>query len=225
MPVFQLTKAVAFPSPHLANEDGLIAVGGDLSIERLILAYKMGIFPWYSDDSPILWWSPDPRLILIPSEFVVSRSLRAIIKKRYFTVTFDTCFDDVIKMCALIRLSKGQETWITNDMVTAYKRLHREGYAHSVECWFEGNLVGGLYGVSIGKAFFGESMFSLHSNSSKVALYELVKRLQQWAFEFIDCQIITSHLMSMGAKLVSREAFLRMLSNAIAHPSRLGKWT
>ncbi|MCX8028139.1 MAG: leucyl/phenylalanyl-tRNA--protein transferase [Thermodesulfovibrionales bacterium] len=224
MAVFQLTNAIAFPSPYLADEDGLLAVGGDLSVERLLLAYKMGIFPWYSEDSPILWWSPDPRLILIPSEFKVSRSLRTVIKKNIFVVTFDTAFDDVITMCAKVRASKGQSTWITNEMISAYNRLHKEGFAHSVECWQDGQLVGGLYGVSIGKAFFGESMFSICSNSSKVALHGLVERLKQWSFDFIDCQTVTSHLISLGARLVSKEIFMDMLSHAIKHPTRFGKW-
>jgi leucyl/phenylalanyl-tRNA--protein transferase len=215
MPVFYLTEKLAFPHPSLADPDGILATGGDLSTERLLLAYKMGIFPWFDEDSPIIWWSPDPRLILIPSEVRVSRSLRAVIKKGIFTITFDKAFEQVIKGCARVKRPNSQGTWITSDMITAYTGLHKEGYAHSVETWYEGVLVGGLYGVSLGKAFFGESMFSLMSNASKVALVALCQQLVKLQFSLIDCQVVTRHLISMGAKTVSRKEFLAMLSEAL----------
>ncbi len=215
MPVFYLTDKFGFPHPSLADPDGLLAVGGDLSTERLLLAYRMGIFPWFDEGSPILWWSPDPRLILIPSEVKVSRSLKGVIKKGIFNITFDKVFEQVIKGCAHVMRPNNQGTWITSEMITAYTRLHKEGYAHSVETWFDGRLVGGLYGVSLGRAFFGESMFSLMSNASKVALVALCHRLVKLKFRFIDCQVVTRHLISMGAKTIPRKDFLVMLGDAL----------
>lgn len=215
MPVFRLTKELIFPDPELAEEDGLLAVGGDLSKERLILAYSSGIFPWYSDGSPILWWSPDPRLVLKPEELRVSRSLRQIIKKDIFTVTINTAFDEVIRNCAEISRTGQQGTWITEDMIDAYIRLHRAGYAHSVESRQDGKLLGGLYGIALGKAFFGESMFAKKSNASKVAFVMLVERLSKSGFSFIDCQVTTEHLKNLGAGEVSRKNFLQMLNKAL----------
>src|SRR3972149_7326931 len=164
MPVFQLSTDIIFPSPELARKDGLLGFGGDLSEERLITAYSMGIFPWYSEGSPILWWSPDPRLIIIPEELKVSRSLRKVIAKDIFKVTIDTAFEQVMRNCAEVSRAGQDGTWITEDMIEAYVRLHKSGYAHSVESWYDGELVGGLYGIIIGKAFFGESMFVKMSN-------------------------------------------------------------
>ncbi|MCX8070248.1 MAG: leucyl/phenylalanyl-tRNA--protein transferase [Thermodesulfovibrionales bacterium] len=225
MPVFVLNNKIVFPNPNLAEYDGLLAIGGDFSKERLLKAYEMGIFPWYDEQSPILWWSPEPRLILIPSEIKVSRSLKSLIRKSIFEVTFDCAFKQVIQKCAFNRLKSGQNTWITNDMISAYIELHEEGYAHSVECWLNGRLVGGLYGVSLGRAFFGESMFSEISNTSKIALVKLAERLCGWGFSMIDCQIVTSHLVSMGAKTVSREEFLNILKISLQHPTIRGKWS
>ena len=216
MPVFRLTKELIFPEPELAEEDGLLAVGGDLSEDRLLLAYSMGIFPWYADGSPILWWSPDPRLVLILDELKVSRSLRQVIKKGVFTVTMNTAFDEVIRKCSGISRSGQQGTWITEEMIEAYIRLHCAGYAHSVESWHDSELVGGLYGVVLGKAFFGESMFATKSNASKVALVTLVEHLRKLDFSFIDCQVTTVHLKGLGAKEVTRKRFLHMLEKALA---------
>jgi len=215
MPIIQLSKEIIFPSPEHARKDGLLAIGGDLGEERLLKAYSMGIFPWYNDDSPILWWSPDPRLILIPEELNISRSLRKVIKKGIFKVTMDAAFEEVIRNCSEVT-RKGQDgTWITEDMVEAYIRLHKSGYAHSVESWHEGELVGGLYGIILGKAFFGESMFSKASNASKVAFVTLVEKLRDKGFALIDCQVRTEHLISLGAREVHRKKFLDMLRKAL----------
>ncbi len=216
---------MVFPSPELAEEDGLLAVGGDLSVERLLLAYSYGIFPWYSEGSPILWWSPDPRLVLFPEELKISRSLRQTLKRGIFRVTFDTAFEKVIRGCAEVRRKDGHGTWISEDMVEAYCRLHEEGFAHSVESWTGGRLAGGLYGVSIGGAFFGESMFSLRSDASKVALVSLVERLIEFGFRIIDCQMTTSHLLSLGAREIPRSEFLKRIKKAIKLRIPPGKWT
>lgn len=215
MPVFQLTNKLIFPPPHLADDDGLLAVGGDLSVKRLLLAYSQGIFPWYSDDSPILWWSPDPRLVLIPGELHISRSLRQAMKKGTFRVTVDTAFEEVIRCCAAVRRKGQRGTWITEDMIKAYIRLHHSGYAHSVESWREDRLAGGLYGVLLGKAFFGESMFSRESDASKTAFVSYVEMLREQGVTLIDCQVATAHLKSFGAKEVPREFFLKMLRKAL----------
>lgn len=224
MPLYLLTNELVFPPPHLAMDDGLLAVGGDLSIERLLLAYSNGIFPWYSDDSPLLWWSPDPRLVLYPSELHVSKSLRKIINKRLFDVTMDTAFRQVMTACAQIERPTQDGTWILDEMIGAYCRLHDAGYAHSVEVWEAGELVGGLYGVSLGHSFFGESMFSLRSNTSKVALYALVEHIKALQFDLIDCQIRTEHLVSMGAREISRPQFLTELERSLQHPTVQEKW-
>jgi leucyl/phenylalanyl-tRNA--protein transferase len=218
MPVFQLTEELAFPSPELAEPGGLLAVGGDLSQKRLLLAYSMGIFPWYSGGSPILWWSPDPRLVLFPGELKVSRSLRQKIKKGVFEVTVDAAFEEVIRLCAEVHGNRDGDTWITPEMKEAYIALHRLGFAHSVESRRNGELVGGLYGVALGGAFFGESMFTLAADASKVALAALVERLAGWGFELIDCQVFTPHLMSLGAREVPRSEFLEALARAIGKP-------
>lgn len=219
MPVTLLSDEISFPPPELAEEDGLLAVGGDLSQERLFKAYATGIFPWYSDNSPILWWSPDPRLVLFPSELIVSRSLRQVIKKGIFTVTMNRAFEQVIQCCA-DSSRKGQTgTWITEEMMHAYKGLHRSGYAHSVEAWHEGRLVGGLYGIMMGRIFFGESMFALQSNASKTALAAFVELMIPQGLMLIDCQIRTEHLVSMGAREIPRTIFLKLLKKALLHKS------
>lgn len=215
MPVFTLSKRLSFPPPHLAIKEGLLAVGGDLSHERLLLAYRNGIFPWYSEGEPILWWSPDPRLVLYPGELRISRSLRRVIKRKRFHITFDEAFEDVIQACAGAKRSYGEGTWITVEMKAAYCEFHRQGHAHSVEAWQDEKLVGGLYGVSIGRAFFGESMFSRVSNASKVAFATFVENLKQLNFELIDCQVRTDHLIRFGAREVSRKVFLEQLEKAV----------
>lgn len=224
MPVYRLPDEHIFPPPHLAEESGLLAVGGDLSESRLLLAYSLGIFPWYSEGDPILWWSPDPRLVLFPDELKISRSLKQIINKDVFTVTMDRAFESVITQCAEVHQRDDKGTWITGEMIDAYTRLYQSGYAHSVESWFEGKLAGGLYGVSLGSVFFGESMFALKSNASKVAFVKLVQQLMTWDFTLIDCQISTAHLLSLGAREIPRRDFLGMLKSAQAVATRRGKW-
>lgn len=225
MPVFQLTTEPIFPPPELAREDGLLAVGGDLSAERLRLAYSQGIFPWYAPGEPILWWAPSPRLVLFPAEFKKTRRLARIIRQGIFKTSFDQKFCQVMTCCAQTRLQKGEGTWIDNEMLAAYCKLHELGFAHSVECWQGDELVGGLYGVSLGTAFFGESMFSSVPNSSKVALSALVELLIGWDFKMIDCQIGTRHLMSMGAREIPAKDFYDQLADCLSRPPRRGSWS
>ena len=214
-----------FPDVELALDEpnGLLAVGGDLSPQRLLAAYKKGIFPWFSDDQPVLWWSPNPRSVLKLDDFKISRSLKKTLNKKIFHVTFDTAFDDVISACAGTR-KDGFGTWITNDMLDAYRTLHKQGYAHSVECWFEQKLVGGLYGLSLGHAFFGESMFTRKTDASKVALAHLVWQLKQWQFDFIDAQVSSAHMTSLGANDISRRQFIAELQQTLKLSSRIGQW-
>lgn len=224
MPVFRLSSRLTFPPPHLAISEGLLAIGGDLTTERLVLAYSQGIFPWYAEDDPILWWSPDPRLILYPADLHVSQSLRRLIRRQPFTISLDRAFDRVIRACAGTRGPDHAGTWIVPEMVAAYERLHEVGLAHSVEAWQDGTLVGGLYGVSLGRVFFGESMFSQVSNASKVALVRLVEMLRQAGFELVDCQVATAHLTRFGAREVSRNRFLEDLHQALKQPTLQGAW-
>ncbi|RMG72290.1 MAG: leucyl/phenylalanyl-tRNA--protein transferase [Nitrospirae bacterium] len=224
VPIFYLTEELVFPPPELAEYDGLLAVGGDLSPERLLLAYREGIFPWFTEDTEILWWSPEPRLVLFPEELKVSRSLRQVIKKETYRVSFDKAFSETIRLCARVHRQKDGDTWITESMVEAYIRLHELGYAHSVEAWHEGRLVGGLYGVSLGRAFFGESMFTLMPNASKVAFVFLVKQIKQWGFNLVDCQVTTEHLKRFGAREIKRAEFLRLLKDSLNYPTRRGRW-
>jgi leucyl/phenylalanyl-tRNA--protein transferase len=224
MPVFQLARKKVFPPPELAERDGLLAVGGDLSRDRLLLAYSMGIFPWYSEDSPILWWSTDPRLVLFPGEVKVSRSLRQTIRKRTYEVTFDTAFSEVIRNCAAVR-RREKGTWITDEMREAYCGLHDAGFAHSVESWSKGELAGGLYGVALGRVFFGESMFTLKKDASKVAFERLVRRLIDKDFLLIDCQMTTQHLLSLGAREIPRSLFMGILKQALEKPLPPGRWS
>ena len=224
MPVFLLSDTIEFPPPHLASEDGLLAVGGDLSQKRLLLAYRMGIFPWFSNNEPILWWSPDPRLVLYPNEIRISKTLKRIIKKDMFSVTMDLAFNEVINQCAQVRLQKNQGTWIVKEMIDAYCNLHESGFAHSVEVWLHGDLVGGLYGVSLGMCFFGESMFTLVNNASNVGLVKLVEHLKKLSFDLIDCQVTTEHLIRFGAREISRTIFLNQLEESLKASTRKGKW-
>jgi leucyl/phenylalanyl-tRNA---protein transferase len=224
MPIFQLTEEIVFPPPRLASEAGLLAVGGDLAPERLLLAYRNGIFPWYNEEEPILWWSPDPRFVLFPDRMKISRSLRGLLKKNLFTVTFDTSFREVVAACQEARRGQEEGTWITAAMAAAYIRLHEFGWAHSVEAWRDKTLVGGLYGVSLGKCFFGESMFTRVPNASKVALITLVENLRRYDFRLIDCQVYTDHLRSLGAEMMFREDFQQVLKRALDFDTRRGKW-
>lgn len=220
MPVYRLTSDLVFPHPSLADEDGLLAIGGDLSVERLLLAYENGIFPWYEGQA-ILWWSPDPRFILYPKNLRISKSMKKVLRKNIYRITFDQCFRKVITLCGEIRRNN---TWINRDMIESYCELHNLGFAHSVEAWHEDKLVGGLYGVSLGKCFFGESMFSLMDNASKAALITLTAKLEYLGFHFIDCQVYTKHLESLGAINIPREDFLIELANGLKFKTLRGIW-
>ena len=213
-----------FPDPESARPDGLLAAGGDLEPETLLQAYSQGIFPWYSEGSPILWWSPDPRMIFFPGEMHVSHSLRQTLRSGKYRCTMDEAFGEVIGHCARIPRKDQQGTWITEEMQAAYIRLHELGYAHSVETWYEGRLAGGLYGVSLGHAFFGESMFHLMRDASKTALWHLTRWCREKGFSLIDAQMPTTHLKSMGAREISRKDFLKMLKESLSHPTLRGKW-
>lgn len=216
---------IKFPNPELADTDGLLAWGGDLEAETLLNAYSKGIFPWYRKGQPILWWSPNPRLVLFPEKLKISDSLRQRINKNQYEIRFDTNFEEVIEYCAKIKRKGQRGTWITGEMQEAYIALHHLGFAHSVEAYYQGKLVGGLYGVSIGAVFFGESMFYLMPDASKVSLYNLVQKLIGWNYRLIDAQQSTSHLISLGAEEVSRKEFLKLLESAVKLEGRKGKWT
>lgn len=206
----------------LREPNGLLAVGADLSAARLLDAYSRGIFPWYSEDEPLLWWSPDPRMVLAVGDLRVSRSLRRRIRSGVFTVTFDAAFEDVMIACGQVRRDEG--TWITPEMIEGYAELHRLGQAHSVEAWQAGELVGGVYGVAIGRMFFGESMFARATDASKVALAYLVRQLARWEFELIDCQMSTQHLASLGARDIPRREFLVRMQALVAQPPVPPPW-
>ncbi|MBW8365499.1 MAG: leucyl/phenylalanyl-tRNA--protein transferase [Rhizobium sp.] len=240
----RLQNATNFPPVETAlrEPNGLLAMGGDLSLERLLDAYRHGIFPWFNPGEPILWWSPDPRMVLVPGEIRVTRSLAKRIRNGGFEVRVDTAFADVMRACAAPRLpgervsggappaetepcGEAGGTWISPGMIAAYTRLFDAGYAHSVESWRDGRLVGGLYGVAIGRMFYGESMFSREADASKVALVRLARQLQQWDFGLIDCQMETAHLASLGARTVPRTAFTARLAELVNLPHRLGPWT
>jgi leucyl/phenylalanyl-tRNA--protein transferase len=214
-----------FPPAHLAMREpnGLLAIGGDLSLSRLLRAYAQGIFPWYNPDEPILWWCPDPRTVLHPDGLKVSRSLRKSLRRDDYAVTFDIAFDTVLAACAAPRAS-GAGTWLGEDMRRAYDQLHSHGYAHSVEVWRSGTLIGGLYGVAMGRVFFGESMFSRADDASKIALYWLCQQLAAWRFELIDCQVSSAHLQSLGATTMPRIDFLHRLAVAMDAPHPPQPW-
>jgi len=206
-----------FPAPQLAMRDpnGLLAIGGDLSVARLVNAYAQGIFPWYNPDEPILWWCPDPRAVLVPAQFHVSRSLARRLRKRDFAVTLDRAFAGVLEACSAPR-ARGRGTWLGPEMKQAYQALHERGHAHSVEIWRDGALVGGLYGVALGRAFYGESMFSAADDGSKLAMHYLCRQLAAWDFALMDCQIASPHLATLGAVELPRERFLAVLREAVA---------
>ena len=225
MPVYLLGDEILFP-PAEDAENGLLAIGGDLSPERLLAAYSQGIFPWYSEGEPILWHSPDPRFVLVPEWFRVPRRLeRARRKESPFRLSMDEAFDEVIEACSEVPRPGQHGTWITGEMKSAYAELHRLGFAHSIESWAEGELAGGLYGVSLGGAFFGESMFARRSDASKIAFVSLVEQLFRWGIDLVDCQVRTAHLARFGARSISRASYLERLSRALRKPTRQGRWS
>ena len=223
MPIFRLGDEIIFPPVQLTSGNGILAIGGDLSPDRLVAAYRQGIFPWYSEGDPIIWWSPDPRFILFLEELRVSRSMVKVLRRGSFRITYDQKFREVVLSCQQSR-RKQKGTWITDDMLEAYCRLHELGSAHSAEAWHEGKLVGGIYGVSLGRCFFGESMFSLMNNASKAALIDLVYKLRERKFKFLDCQVYTAHMESMGARFIPREEFINLLKSGLQHDTLGGKW-
>ncbi len=212
-----------FPDPERTDKQGLLAMGGDLSPERILQAYSLGIFPWFEPGCPILWWCPNPRLILIPNEFKMSRSLKKSLKKP-FRLSIDTAFHQVITSCASYS-DRIDKTWITKEMIEAYTLLHEMGYAHSFEVWDNEELIGGLYGLSLGTAFFGESMFHTVTDASKIALHFLCNTMEEWEFDFIDCQLPTAHLLQLGAKVIGRKEFLYLLQESLQHPNKQGSWS
>ena len=224
MPVFLLNETLVFPPPEMATEDGLIAVGGDVSPERLILAYAQGIFPWPVRGMPLLWFSPDPRFVLDPRRARITRSLRKRVRRDEYVVRVDTAFADVIRACATSPRPGQDGTWITPQLQRGYVELHERGFAHSIEAWEGGELVGGLYGVSLGSAFFGESMFSRAPDASKVAFVTLLGNLVEWGFDLVDCQVYTDHLARFGACDIPREDFLARLRVALSRDTRPGPW-
>ncbi len=220
-----LSSDTSFPplEQALVEPNGLLAAGGDLSPERLISAYRKGIFPWFNEGETILWWSPDPRMVLFPQELQISRSLHKVLKKNHYEIRVDSAFTDVMQACAAPR--RGQTgTWIHPEMISAYTALHHQGIAHSVETWIEGRLAGGLYGVAIGKMFFGESMFSRVTDASKIALVHLVKQLERWGYGLIDCQMKTAHLVTMGGREIPRLAFAGILEELVTVPEKNRRW-
>jgi len=225
MPVYELPSEIAFPDPNEAESDGLLAVGGDLSAERVLAAYSVGIFPWPHRGYPLLWFSPDPRYVLFPDELKLARSLRQTLKKRRFDVRLDTDFAGVIAGCAKAKRKGQRGTWISKPMIKAYTELHELGFAHSAEAWLDGKLVGGLYGVSLGAAFFGESMFATENDASKVAFATLVGMFKNWGFHFVDAQVHTPHLERFGARPIPRADYLKRLARALKTPTRRGPWS
>lgn len=224
MPIYLLTDKLDFP-PVEGAEDGIVAIGGDLSPERLLLAYQKGIFPWYSDDEPIIWHSPEDRFVLLPDELHISKSMQRVLNSDRFKVTFDTDFPFVIQQCANIDRKEQDGTWITEEMIKAYTELYYLGFAHSVEVWLDDKIVGGVYGVSLGKCFFAESMFHTVSNASKFALIKLVEFLKKHDFLFIDAQVFTEHVTTLGAKEIPRSEFIQMLQRGLKSDNLIGKWT
>lgn len=224
MTVYLLPEEPLFPPAGDAESDGLIAIGGDLSPERLLQAYARGIFPWFSEEDDVFWYSPDPRMVLFPDHFNIPGSLSRIVRSNRFKVTFDNAFEQVIRCCASAARPGQDGTWISPDFIDAYCALHVKGFAHSAEVFYNGDLVGGLYGVSLGAAFFGESMFYTMNNASKVAFHALVERCRQYGFIFIDCQVESQHLLGLGASLVSRVQYLELLQEALKETTRKGNW-
>jgi len=225
MPLFRLSERLDFPPAWLARSDGLLCIGGDLSAQRILLAYEKGIFPWFSENEPILWWSPDPRLVLFPGNIKVSRSLKKTIKKNTFHLTMDNAFEETILSCSKPRRKEYAGTWLVEEMIEAYIQLHKLGYAHSIETWKDDRLVGGLYGICLGGIFFGESMFSFEDDASKTALTALARHLEQHRFDLIDCQVTTNHLLSMGATEISRNTYLDIIQRSIKRTDLRNVWS
>lgn len=224
MPIYILNDQLQFP-PVDEAEDGILAIGGDLSVERLLLAYQSGVFPWFNEDDPIIWHSPDPRFILQLDDLHISKSMRRVLNKNNFSYTLDTDFRFVIDACANTKRKEEDGTWITNDMINAYTILHELGYAHSLEVWKNDKIVGGIYGVSLGKSFFAESMFHTETNASKLAFIKLVQWLKKHDFHFLDAQVFTEHVATLGAKEISRTEFMKLLKNSLQYKSKVGKWS
>jgi leucyl/phenylalanyl-tRNA--protein transferase len=225
LPIVELSDEILFPPAHMANSEGLLAVGGDLRYERLMAAYHQGIFPWYGEDTPILWWSPDPRFVLYPGKLKVSKSMKQVLNKGRFNITFDTAFEQVIRSCKTTPRPDQDGTWITEEVVESFLLAHHKGTGHSVEVWENGKLVGGLYGLCIGKVFYGESMFSSVSNASKAGFITLVREMKKRGIELIDCQVYTRHLESLGAELINRDRFLAQLEVLLDFETPIGPWT
>lgn len=225
MTVYLLPEEPFFPPVDEADPDGLIAVGGDLSMERLLQAYAHGIFPWFTQEEDVFWYSPDPRMVMFPEDFKISDSLNRIIRGKKFSIRFDTAFQQVIRACAEAPRPGQDGTWISPDFIEAYTALHKKGFAHSVEVFQSEVLVGGLYGVSIGSAFFGESMFFTVNNASKLAFHALVERCRQYGFRFIDCQVETPHLIGLGASLIARKNYMELLKSSLRWETIIGPWT
>jgi len=210
--MFILSKEISFPDIELTDEDGLLAIGGDLSIKRLLLAYRSGIFPWYNENEPICWWSPNPRFVLFPDELKISKSMKVVLNKREFSFTTNKAFHDVILNCKTVYRKEQGGTWINNHIINAYTKLHELGFAHSAEAWIDNELVGGLYGIRLGNIFFGESMFSKTSNASKFAFINYISQLQKENVKLIDCQVYTHHLENFGARMIDRKQFITILN-------------
>lgn len=224
MPIFRLNREPFFPDPGEADENGLLAVGGDLSVRRLLNAYAMGLFPWFGEGDPILWWSPPERALILPRQEHLSRRTQRTLKRSGFEIRVDTCFEEVVAACAHVPRPGQDSTWITREMREAYVQLHHEGFAHSFETYQGGELVGGLYGVSLGSAFFGESMFSRVDHASRAAFAALCETVWEWGFHFIDGQLPNDNLAQLGAKVMPRKDFLERLERAMKEPTRRGRW-
>ena len=225
MPIFLLSDDLTFPTPDSANDEGLLAIGGDLRPARLVVAYSMGIFPWYSEGDPIMWWSPNPRMVIRPEEFRPSRSLRRRYNRGGFRLSMDEAFPAVVRACSVVPRRGQDGTWITESMMESYCRLHELGVGHSVECWEGDVLVGGVYGLSLGACFFGESMFAKRTDASKLAFWALMRHAERTGIEFIDCQLHNPHLESLGAYTIPRGEYLRWLYHALESETRQGSWS
>jgi leucyl/phenylalanyl-tRNA--protein transferase len=221
---YRIPRRLVFPDPSRADPSGLLGVGGDLQPDRVLLAYRMGIFPWFSEGQPILWWSPDPRAVLFTRELRIQRSLRKVLRKRPYEIRLDTAFDAVIDACARVPRPDQDGTWITDGMLDCYKTLHRRGFAHSAEAWLDGQLVRGLYGIGVGKLFCGESMFAKANDASKIAFVHLAQQLRRWGYPLIDCQMTTDHLSRFGAREVARSRFLADVHTLGMRPGEVGAW-